>query len=230
MDKNKAYNFYGQFDPPVDKYIYENFFLDNELVGKGFFIECGAFDGETESSCKFFEESLGWSGINVEPSPVIFPQLLKNRPDSTNVNVALSNYSGKATFTSVVHPTYGEMCTNGSLHHKDKQKETLDQMGCEFKEYEVNVITYPQLIKRYGVKKVDLFVLDVEGNELQVIDSMKASKVLPKVFCVEHGNLDKQEVRRAVENLGYRYVSESYVNSFFVLLNPIQRLLRKLGK
>jgi len=224
------YKFYGQFDPPVDKYLFENFFVDKKLEGKGLFIECGAFDGETENSCKFFEETLGWNGINVEPSPVIYQELIKKRPDSTNVNVALSNYKGKAKFTSVIHPTFGEMCTNGSLHHGEKHKETLDQMGCTYKEYEVNVITYPQLIERYNVRKVDLFVLDVEGNELQVIDSMKDSKILPKVFCVEHGNLDQQEVVKAVEDLGYRFVSESFVNSFFVRLNPMQRIIRKIIK
>lgn len=208
--------FYGQFDPPVDKYIYENFFEHKKLANKGFFIECGAFDGETECSCKFFEETLGWKGINVEPSPVVFEKLLQNRQESINVNVALSNVSGKATFTSVVHPTFGEMCTNGSLSHGKAHKEWLDSVGCEYKKYDVNVITYKDLIEKNNVSKVDLLVLDVEGNEFNVIESMKGCEVLPRVFCVEHGNLDKYKVRTKVEELGYSFHSESFVNSFFV--------------
>lgn len=208
--------FYGQFDPQVDRYIYENFFSRRKLKNKGFFIECGAFDGLTECSCKFFEETLGWKGINVEPSPVIFEKLAQNRPLSTNVNYALSNEVGKAQFTSVVHPTFGEMCTNGSLKHGKAHKEWLDSVGCEYKAYEVNVITYKDLIEKNNVSRVDLFVLDVEGNELNVIESMKNCDVLPKVFCVEHGNLDKYKVRTLVEELGYKFHSESFVNSFFV--------------
>ena len=87
--------YYGQFDPPVDKFIYENFFATNEKKNEGFFIECGAGDGVTESSCKFFEESLGWSGINVEAAPPLFKRLIVNRPGSLNINCALSDYIGK---------------------------------------------------------------------------------------------------------------------------------------
>lgn len=222
--------FYGQFNPPVDKYIYDTFFKKEERKNKGFFIECGAFDGETECSCKFFEETLNWKGINIEPSPVVYEKLIANRPLATNINYALSNKHGKAMFTSVVHPEFGEMCTNGSLHHGYKHKEWLDSIGCKYKQYEVDVITYKELLERYQFKKIDLFVLDVEGNELNVIDSMKGCKVLPEVFCVEHGNLDKEEVRRKVEDLGYRYHSESFVNSFFVRLNPMQRIIRRIIK
>ena len=58
-----AFRFYGQFDPPVDRFLFERFFAGSKRPGV--FIECGAFDGETESSCKFFEESLGWWGTGI---------------------------------------------------------------------------------------------------------------------------------------------------------------------
>ena len=217
--------FYGQFDPPVDKFIYETFFKDYPLNNKGFFIECGAFDGQTESSCKFFEETLGWKGINVEPSPVIYQELIKNRPNAINVNVALSNVSEKQKFTAVIHPAYGELCTNGSLHHSTEHKKLLDSMGCQYKEYEINVITFKQLVKQYKVKKIDLFVLDVEGNELKVIEAMRGSRVLPKIMCVEHGNLDQTELINQMGKLGYRFNCQSFVNSFFVRKSFWERVI-----
>ena len=222
--------FYGQFDPPVDKYIYDTFFKNDERKNNGFFIECGAFDGKTECSCKFFEETLKWHGINIEASPPVYRQLVENRPDTTNINAALSNFSGESEFIHVIHPILGEMFGNGSLVLDGKHKKELDEQGCTYEKYQVNVITYMQLIERYNVSKIDLFVLDVEGNELNVIESMKGCKILPEVFCVEHGNLDKEEVRRKVEDLGYKYHSESFVNSFFVRLNPMQRIIRKIIK
>jgi hypothetical protein len=37
------------------------------------------------------------------------------------------------------------------------------------------------------IKHVDLFVLDVEGHEEQVIEGMKGCNILPDVFCIEDG-------------------------------------------
>ena len=80
--------FYGQFDPPVDKVLYERYFKNLE---EGVSIECGAFDGLTENCTKFFEDNLKWKTINIEPLPHIFDKLKVNRPRSVNLNLALSN-------------------------------------------------------------------------------------------------------------------------------------------
>jgi hypothetical protein len=40
-----ACRFYGQFDPPVDRFLFERYFAGSKRPGV--FIECGAFDGET---------------------------------------------------------------------------------------------------------------------------------------------------------------------------------------
>ena len=120
-----------------------------------------------------------------------------------NLNVAISNVSKKAKFKSVIHPQFGEQCTNGPLEHTEEHRGILEECGCTFQEYEVDVITYPQLIERCGLKHLDLFVLDVEGNELNVIQSMKGADVLPGIFCVEFGHLNKQTLIDAVVDLGY---------------------------
>ena len=208
--------YYGQFDPPVDKFIYDNFFANDPKIDTGFFIECGAFDGVIDSSCKFFEETLGWKGINIEAAPPIFEKLCTNRPNSTNYNLALSDFNGKAEFTHAIHPELGTAFGNGSLRHTDEHKRELDEKGCTYQKFEVEVVTYPRLIEMCNIAQLDLFVLDVEGAEISVIRSMKESTVLPSVFCVEHGNVGQQLIVSEVEQLGYRFVCDSYVNSFFV--------------
>lgn len=209
--------YYGQFNLPVDEFIYRRYFKNNTTDSNQMVcLECGAFDGLTECSCKFFEESLGWKSINVEPSPIIYKKLVKNRPNSINVNVALSDSNGESKFYSVDHPVYGELCTNGSLHHTEQHKKALLNEGCKFVEYTVEVITYPELIKRFSIERLDLFVLDVEGHEFSVLNSMKNAKVLPKIFVVEHGQLNREKIIETVKELGYIYDTSLYVNSFFI--------------
>lgn len=206
--------FYGQFNPPVDKFIFQRYFKRHQ--GPGVALECGAFDGQLESSCKFFEETLGWQTVNIEPSPPIFEQLIKNRPLSRNLNLALSDKEGTAVFKQVVHPQFGEQCTNSSLNHLEKHKQQLDKMGCSYKQYEVKTVRYADLVRSIGLSDLDLMVLDVEGHELAVIEGMVGAPVLPRILCIEHGHLGVRKLRNAMRKLPYVLDTTSHVNSYYI--------------
>jgi FkbM family methyltransferase len=208
------HKFYGQFEPPVDRFIYERYFRDEGI--KGVFVECGAFDGLTENSCRFFEETLGWKGFNIEPVPWVYEKLCNNRPDTTNLNFALSDKVGTSTFTAVDHPVFGVDCTNGSLAHTAKHLSMLEADGCHFIEVPVRLLTWSEFVIQNGIKHVDLLVLDVEGHEVSVIEGMQDCSVLPDIFCIEIGHLDFFEIRSRLEKLGYVYDVSSHVNAFFI--------------
>ena len=206
--------FYGQFDLPVDRFIFERYFPDPGH--RGVFVECGAFDGETECSCRLFEESMGWTGYNLEPVPHIFERLEVNRPDSRNLKHGLSDRNGTVTFDCVIHPQYGRYTTIGSIDHGTEERDALAAAGCEFEEIEIEVVTWKELIAREGIEVVDLMVLDVEGHELSVLGGMADSEVLPHVMCVEFGHVGFGELRSAMRGLGYEYDITSYANAYFV--------------
>ncbi len=197
----QSLRFYGQFDPPQDQVLYETYFPKTQ---KGVCLECGAFDGRMESSCLFFEESLGWSAINVEACPVIYEKLAENRPRSKNFCNALSDHDGDAVFSLAVHPIHQRLCTNGSLAHTAAHKQLLIDDGCQFEEYPVKLITYKTLISRAKITRLDLFVLDVEGHELAVLDGMKGAQVMPRVFCIEHGWIDTDVLDSKLATMGFR--------------------------
>lgn len=207
--------YYGQFDPPVDKFLYERYFKN--FRGKGFYIECGAFDGITESSCKFFEETCGWKGVNVEASPPIFKLLEKNRPDSINVNLGLGSKNENMTFTHVIHPILGEKFGNGSLSHTQEHLEDLIKTDCKFMNYSIKVITWADLVQNLEIDHVDLFVLDVEGTDLDVIKGMEGCSILPKILCVEHNHFGGvNPLKKILEPMGYVYDTSLFINSFFI--------------
>jgi FkbM family methyltransferase len=192
--------FYGQFDPPQDQVLYETYFKHSK---PGVFLECGAFDGKTESSCFFFEETLGWTGVNVEACPIIYEKLVANRPHSRNFCLALSDHEGEATFSLAVHPTFGQLCTNGSLTHTEQHKQHLIDIGCSFEQYQVKLVTYKTLLSMANISRLDLFVLDVEGHELSVLDGMIDAPIMPRVFCIEHGWIDNDTLDTKLSKLGF---------------------------
>ncbi|MCF6303463.1 MAG: FkbM family methyltransferase, partial [Devosiaceae bacterium] len=209
------YQFYGQFNPPVDQFLFETYFKDRKEPG--FFIECGAYDGRIDSSCLFFKETLGWKGANIEASRYLYRSLVVNRPGETNVFCALSDKAGTAVFRNAIHPELGRRFGNGSLNHTKEHIKELEDRNCEFEEYEVPTIPFRDLIEQYDIKQVDLFVLDVEGHELAVLKGMKGSSVLPSIICAEHGQLGVEALRGPMEELGYVYDAQSHVNSTWLL-------------
>ena len=212
--EHRSVRFYGQFDPPVDKILYDNYFAE---VRGGVFIEAGAFDGVEESCCKAFEEFLDWTGVNVEPSPFTFDLLKANRPTAINVRGALSDHDGDATFTNALHPERGARFGNGSLGHTDAHIDELVTAGCTFETFEVETMRYDTLLKRHEIDHVDLFVLDVEGHELSVLRGMVGTQVWPRVFCIEHGNIGVESLQEYLTPLGYVLDRLAFNNAYFSL-------------
>lgn len=209
--------FYGQFQPPVDQVLYERYFKNKQ---QGTSIECGALDGVWACCTKIFEEHLNWKTINVEPLPIAFEKLKINRPKSNNLCIALSNVNCHKTFTNYKHPTLGFFWGNGSLSHGAEHKKQLQQQcGAEnYEEIKVICMTYKSLIEKLNISELDLFVLDVEGHEFEVIDGMVGANVFPNVFVIEHGHKTPSDIENKLKVLPVEYELDhiSFVNSFFV--------------
>lgn len=57
---------------------------------KGFFIECGALDGQVRSNTLFMEQHLGWQGILIEADPKNYQKLLEKNRRAWSVPACLS--------------------------------------------------------------------------------------------------------------------------------------------
>jgi len=199
--------YYGQSidGKRVDEKIIELFPHLNKT--NGFFIEAGAAEGIEDSSCKFFED-LGWDGINIEPFKETFDKLIQNRPKAINLHLALSNKVEEASFASTAHTFFGCGSINGPNDYLVSQLKGNKDLIVYSK---VKCITYKELpIDR----PVDLFVLDVEGHELKVIDGMGDTN-MPDIFVIEYGHVGLKPLDEKVLGLGYKKVFVDSVNVFY---------------
>lgn len=194
--------------------ILNNLFFHNQK--KGFFVECGSFDGLTESACKFFEETLHWTGLNIEPVPYAFNLLLQNRPNCINENCALYSSNTTKTFTQAIHPEFGRHFGNGSLQHTESHKQELLAKNCTFETYEVQTIKFSDLYSKYQLSTIDLFVLDVEGAELEALKGIleMPDVGLPRVLCVENTIINVNDLNSLLSKK-YSFHSTYTNNAFF---------------
>jgi len=56
----------------------------------GFYVECGAFDGERSSNTLYLERERGWTGLLVEMDPYFYTQLIGKSRHSWSINACLS--------------------------------------------------------------------------------------------------------------------------------------------
>lgn len=155
---------------------------------------------------------MGWRGINIEASPRIFQRLVLNRPGSINLNLALAEMNGRAPFHDVDSES-GYADGKGALEHTPEHLAEFRRNECAVVRIEVDTRTYRDVVADYAVPRVDLFVLDVVGCELRVIDGMRGSQVMPSVMCVQLAMRDA--MKAALSELGYTFDFAYAVYGFF---------------
>lgn len=163
--------------------IIKNYFIDETGAAKigGVVVECGTAQGTFNPSL-YMEEHLGWTFYGFEPHPAFWEQLNYNRPlpSAIKINKALSSYVGNSDFCMA-----GD---NSSLHHS---KAHLQEMGGgNLQHITVETTTWRDFIDEFKIPDVSLFILDVEGCELEVLEGMLGCPVMPSIIMIEYCRSD----------------------------------------
>ena len=99
-------------------FLNENYFKNKK---NGTYIELGALDGVLFSNTKFFEDTLNWTGILIEPHPIKFNLLEKNRPNNYLFNNLVSDIEEELRFKYFLdcHAAVSGVENTLSQHHFD---------------------------------------------------------------------------------------------------------------
>ena len=175
----------------------------------GFYIELGAMDGITYSNTKFFEETLGWKGILIEPTNQ-YHTLIRTRPNNFNFNYTVSEIEGDIDFLG--SDALGGIVS--SMHDDHKFGWGLNTLT----PYKVKSKPFYEIIKDIDIKKVDLFSIDVEGGELGVLKTFDWNIPI-YIVLIEMSGIDKlkdEECRRILKDQGFEMNMEIGVNEVWI--------------
>jgi FkbM family methyltransferase len=128
------------------------------------------------------------------------------------------NESASVTFNHIVHPHH-PLFGNGSIKHMPAHFNELMKDSCKVVPYKVPTTTYKSFIEKNDIKKVDCFVLDVEGYELNVIEGMKGCAVLPNLFMIEYPHIGLPNLTSKLDSVfpGIYRLDNVFHNSAFYL-------------
>lgn len=179
-------------------------FLDmvvfKENVRDGFFVEAGADDFVTDSNTLFLEVARGWSGLLVEPNPIIYPKGITARRKAWSTPHCLAT-EPRPHFTSfsTQSPVEGGMAG----------------MVADFAEdsFVTQCLPLYTLLLAVGErgKTVNYLSLDIEGVEFQVLKTIPWEKVDIEVLTVEMNHAGElsdggeSDIRNFLVQKGYVY-------------------------
>ena len=163
-------------------------FVDKLLSRRrdGFFVECGAGDGEFNSNSLFFELQRNWTGLLIEVSADDHRALLNKNRRASVLRACLSpeRRPGKyqlrrGPFTGVVdtkHQVHLPFIGNNSAH-----------------DVEVDCFPLNSVMAAVDVSHIDYFSLDVEGLELLVLGTVDWTRLRIDVLTVEYRVVDRRQ-------------------------------------
>lgn len=203
----------------------EDLFL-NERIFKnkkfGTYLELGAVDGVIQSNTKYFEDFYNWSGILIEPNPLMFNKLKANRPNNKLFNSLISCYQQEMDFLIMEHlePVAAVINTMPNEHYEKFYNNS------KYANNNKNIIkikpdTLTNIINKCDYTHIDLFSLDVEGHELEVLKSYDFNIPIYVILIETLGsdNIKENECHNLLLSKGYKFYMKCAHNSIYVLKN-----------
>lgn len=187
-------------DELLNKYVFRDF-------RNGTFVDVGAYDGIGASNTLFFEETLGWRGICLEPDPALFAALTRNRPNAKNLQVAAAAAAGERQFIQA-----GVLGGFGDVVDRDR----ITREGLQKGETSVTAMPLNDVLDEGGLSEVHYLSIDVEGAESEVLDGIDHNRFFVHVMTIECN--DREEAKAFATRLAphFRYAGYFGQDLFFV--------------
>ena len=195
--------FYSQVGQ--DRFLLENFFRGKR---GGVFLDIGAYDGETLSNTLFFEESMGWTGLCVEPLPSAFAKLQARRKAICE-NTSLADFEGEAEFVEAddVHGPNERMFSGLLATFDARQVQRIEAMKQNQSRRVVKVTKLSTLLDKHRLYDIDYCSIDTEGAELAILSDFDPARVRIGVLTIEN-NWDDERVPKLMTAKGYEFIAK----------------------
>ena len=166
----------------------------------GFFLEVGAYNGISESISLRFENELNWRGILIEPNPIHYKFLKKNRKKNICLNYICLNddYKDKKIYIKNLNQMSYIVSADNKLELNNYPISKINELAKSslsgnFNTYPCKVKPLKEIFYQHNIKKIDLAIIDVEGSEIDLLKGIDFNNVDIDIFCIETYNFDNLE-------------------------------------
>jgi FkbM family methyltransferase len=180
---------------------------------EGFFLEVGAYNGFSESVSLRFENELNWKGLLIEPNPVHFKYLKRNRSKNICLNfICLSQeFLGKKLFLKNLNQMSYIVDDNDKPYFSNYPLEKINNLAKvslsgNFEKLACKIETLKNIFSNYEIKKIDLAIIDVEGSEIELLKGINFNQIDIEYFCIETYNFER--LNKFMTEKNYKFIKK----------------------
>jgi len=186
---------------------------------KGIFVDIGGYDGIDGSNTLFFEQFRNWSGILIEPShkQITIAKEIRKCPC---LQFAVDKEDGHTDFLEV---TSGYTQMSGFIHSYSESQLSLVRSNPIHEEiiHRMERRKISSILDEYKLKHIDFISLDVEGNELNILESFPFGRIDVAIWAIED-NRNSEEITTGIFNImiaqGYQLVE--FIGHDYIFVHP----------
>jgi len=188
---------------------------------KGTYVDLGCFH-PTRSNNTFKLYKKGWKGINIDLNPLAIDLFNFARPSDINICAAISNKETKKKLYFL-----GDLDSKNTLNlnHKKWLNRHFRISDKDFKIKNIKTRKLDNVLKKHNFYNIDFMNIDIEGHELEVLQSLDFKKFKIKTICVEILDYDNFTINRKKKLISflkknkYDLVEKSTINYIFTKQN-----------
>lgn len=182
------------------------------------YIDVGANDAYALSNTALMYMH-GWSGLLVEPNPVLAKRLEQARPRD---RVLQAGVGSKRNLAADFHVFKDDVLSTFSPGESSRYREMGHMLD---KVISIPIITLDQVFEELPAP--DFLNLDIEGLDVEVVESADWRRYRPAVICVETGVYSMPPrrdptVARLLERRGYFLYADTFNNSILLDTNKFE--------
>ena len=147
-------------------------------VQQGFYIDVGAWSPDIDSVTRAFYEA-GWAGINIEPHPQFYSELVSCRPNDINLDLAVSDVKGQAEMHLVESTGLSSLDLSIATEHRNAG------LRVEVRQVQIQTIADIWRVHVPQRQPVHFLKVDVEGTEDAVLRGNDWKKFRPWIVLIE---------------------------------------------
>lgn len=220
VGSNRSILFHKRFFWPSFSQDGEDMVLRRYLEGKkaGFYVDVGAYHPfRFSNTCYFYLN--GWKGMNIDAMPGSSQLFNRYRKRDINLEAAIS-----ASAKELDYYMFNEPAINCFNVERSSTKSKLSRYKLE-KIVKIPTHRLCDILDRHlppGMK-IDLISVDVEGSELDVLESNDWNKYRPSVVAVEELNFTFSNLESSLfeffRNKGYGLVARTHYTSIYKIID-----------
>lgn len=183
--------------------------LKSRYNNQGVYVDIGALHPFRFSTTAHFY-MRGWKGVNIEPNSDVIGLFRELRPRDVNLSYAVGR-AGIEEYYRFVEPAFNTF-DSAQVEYALSKTSLIEKVKIEKKP--LSIIFDEYLLNE--IAELVFFNIDVEGNELEVLETNDWSKYRPLLLLVEALSEEKYlELKEFLERYDYHFVARTKNTYFF---------------